>query len=42
MSQKEQLYSFDQISTTLDIPKPTLRFWEKVFEGILLPLRTNG
>ena len=42
MNQKEQLHSIQQISTTLNIPKPTLRFWEKEFEGILLPLRTNG
>jgi len=24
------------------VPKPTLRFWEREFEGILVPLRTNG
>ena len=42
MNQKEQLYSIQQLSTKLNIPKPTLRFWEKEFEGILLPLRTNG
>ena len=42
MNQKEQLHSIQQISTKLNIPKPTLRFWEKEFEGILLPLRTNG
>ena len=42
MNQKEQLHSIQQLSTKLNIPKPTLRFWEKEFEGILLPLRTNG
>jgi DNA-binding transcriptional MerR regulator len=42
MNQKEQLHSIQQISIKLNIPKPTLRFWEKEFEGILLPLRTNG
>lgn len=42
MDQKEQLYSIQQISTKLNIPKPTLRFWEKELEGLLLPLRTNG
>jgi len=26
----------------LDVPKHTLRFWEKEFEDILLPLRTRG
>jgi DNA-binding transcriptional MerR regulator len=42
MNPKEQLHSIQQLSTKLNIPKPTLRFWEKEFEGILLPLRTNG
>ena len=42
MNQKEQLHSIQQLSIKLNIPKPTLRFWEKEFEGILLPLRTNG
>lgn len=42
MDQKEQLHSIQQVSTKLNIPKPTLRFWEKEFEGLLQPLRTNG
>ena len=42
MNQKEQLHTIQQLSTKLNIPKPTLRFWEKEFEDILLPLRTNG
>ena len=42
MNHKEQLHSIQQLSTKLNIPKPTLRFWEKEFEGILLPLRTHG
>ncbi len=42
MNPKKQLHSIQQLSTKLNIPKPTLRFWEKEFEGILLPLRTNG
>ena len=42
MNQKEKLHSIQQVSTKLNIPKPTLRFWEKEFEGILLPLRTHG
>jgi len=42
MYQKEQLHTIQQLSTKLKIPKPTLRFWEKEFNGILLPLRTNG
>ena len=42
MHQKEKLHSIQQVSTKLNIPKPTLRFWEKEFEGMLLPLRTDG
>jgi len=42
MNQNEQLHSIQQISAKLNVPKPTLRFWEKEFEGILLPVRTNG
>jgi len=42
MNQKEQLYSIQQISSKLNIPKPTLRFWEKKFESLLQPLRTHG
>ena len=42
MNQKEQLHTIQNLSAKVNIPKPTLRFWEKEFEGILLPLRTNG
>ena len=42
MNQPEQLHSIQQISTKLNIPKPTLRFWENEFEGLLSPLRTHG
>ena len=42
MHQKEKLHSIQQISTKLNIPKPTLRFWEKELEGLLLPARTHG
>ena len=38
----EQAITIQQVSQKLDIPKPTLRFWEREFEGILVPLRTNG
>lgn len=31
-----------QVSEITGIPAYTLRFWEKEFEGILVPLRTNG
>ena len=42
MNPNEKLHSIQQVSTKLNIPKPTLRFWEKEFAGLLLPLRTNG
>ena len=38
----EQAITIQQVSQKLDVPKPTLRFWEKEFEGIPVPLRTNG
>jgi len=31
-----------QVSQVTGIPCYTLRFWEKEFEGILVPSRTNG
>ena len=31
-----------QLSLKLDIPRPTLRFWEKKLDGIIDPLRTEG
>ena len=34
--------TIQQVSQRLNVPKPTLRFWEREFEGILVPLRTNG
>jgi len=42
MNFQEQAITIQQVSQKLDVPKPTLRFWEKEFEGILDPLRTNG
>ena len=38
----EQAITIQQVSQKLDVPKPTLRFWERAFDGILVPLRTNG
>ena len=38
----EQAITIQQVSQKLDVPKPTLRFWEREFGGILVPLRTNG
>ena len=34
--------TIQQLSERLDIPKPTIRFWEKELEGIIVPLRTPG
>ena len=42
MDQQEQLFTIQQLSRELNIPKPTLRFWEKELEGLLVPLRTRG
>jgi DNA-binding transcriptional MerR regulator len=42
MDHQQQLFTIQQLSRKLKIPKPTLRFWEKELEGILVPLRTHG
>ena len=42
MNDFEQLYTKQQLSVKLNIPKPTLRFWEKELNGIIIPLRTQG
>ncbi len=42
MDQQEQLFTIQQLSRELNIPKPTLRFWEKELEGLFVPLRTRG
>ena len=42
MDQQEPLFTIQQLSLKLNIPKPTLRFWEKELEGIFVPLRTHG
>ena len=41
-SKYQQIYTIQQISRKLDIPKSTLRFWEKELEGFILPVRTPG
>jgi len=38
----ENLLSIQQVSLRLNIPKHTLRFWEKEFQGMLVPTRTEG
>lgn len=42
MNDSAQLYTIQQLSSKLKIPKPTLRFWEKELNGIVVPLRTPG
>ncbi len=42
MDGKNQLLTILQVSEKLNIPKHTLRFWEKELNGLLVPLRTNG
>jgi len=42
MDQHEQTLSIQDLSLKLEIPKSTLRFWEREFEGFLVPLRTKG
>ena len=42
MNRPENPLTIQQLSRMFKIPKPTLRFWEKEFEGILVPLRTRG
>ena len=42
MDPQEQLCTIQHLSLKLEIPKSTLRFWEREFEGILVPLRTKG
>jgi DNA-binding transcriptional MerR regulator len=42
MDPQEQLLTIQQLSKKLNVPKPTLRFWEKELEGLFVPLRTRG
>jgi DNA-binding transcriptional MerR regulator len=42
MDTQRPLFTIQQISLKLNIPKPTLRFWEKELEGIFIPLRSRG
>ena len=39
---EDHLFTIRQVSTLIGIRPSTLRFWEKEFEGILTPVRTNG
>jgi DNA-binding transcriptional MerR regulator len=40
--QQNGLLTINQVSDLLEVPKPTLRFWEKELDGIIVPLRTDG
>ena len=40
--QQQTLSTIQEISRKLDIPKSTLRYWEKEFDGLFAPIRTNG
>ena len=42
MEKHEQLLSIQQISRKFDIPKSTIRFWEKELNGLIVPPRTSG
>jgi len=42
MNSIKQLFTIQQVSTKLNIPKPTLRFWEEELDGIIVPNRTSG
>ena len=42
MKMEEKLFRIEEVSRQVKIPKHTLRFWEKEFEGILVPSRTDG
>lgn len=42
MNGQQKLFSIEEASLQLKIPKYTLRFWEKTFAGILVPIRTKG
>ncbi len=37
-----QLLSIQEISQKCDVPKSTLRFWEKKFGDLLAPMRSKG
>lgn len=42
MKKKEHLLSIQQVSRKFDIPKSTIRFWEKELNGLIVPSRTSG
>ncbi|MGA1869726.1 MAG: MerR family transcriptional regulator [bacterium] len=42
MDLNKPTFTIQQLSERLEIPRPTLRFWEKELEGVIVPLRTPG
>ncbi|MGD8881556.1 MAG: MerR family transcriptional regulator [Desulfobacterales bacterium] len=42
MDDPQQRFTIQEISEKLNIPKPTLRFWEKELGRFLVPSRTPG
>ena len=42
MNQKNHLLTISEASRRLNVPKHTLRFWEKELEGLFVPFRTQG
>lgn len=42
MEHNNQLLTILQVSQRLNVPKHTLRFWERELKGILVPQRTPG
>ncbi|MBW1699156.1 MAG: MerR family transcriptional regulator [Deltaproteobacteria bacterium] len=42
MDSTDRLFTIQQLSRKLNVPKPTLRFWENELKGLLVPLRSKG
>lgn len=42
MEKNNRTLTISQLSNLLNVSKPTLRYWEKEFAGILVPRRTAG
>ena len=42
MDRQNQPFSIQQLSHKLNIPKSTIRFWEKEFKGLIVPGKTKG
>ena len=40
--QENDLLTIQKVSALLKVAKPTLRFWEKELDGIIVPHRTQG